>query len=176
MSAVARGEFMSRIDGFVQRHPRDGEPASQRTEVYAGYDDHNLYFIFVVHDSEPEAIRARMSRRESFGGDDSVAVLLDTFHDKRRAYAFRTNPHGVQLDAMWTEGQGYDTSFDTVWDSEGMLTERRLHRSLRHSFQKPALRTHTRATLGRDLHPRGCREESRRNPPGRVSLRMSRDC
>jgi hypothetical protein len=122
MRGVDRGG-MSKVDGFVQRHPRDGEPAGQRTEVYAGYDDDNLYFIFVAHDTEPEAIRARMSRRESFGGDDSVAVLLDTFRDQRRAYVFRTNPYGVQLDAMWTEGQEDDTSFETVWDSEGMLTE-----------------------------------------------------
>jgi hypothetical protein len=123
MRRAAEGEALSMVDGFVQRHPRDGEPASQRTEVYAGYDDDNLYFIFVAHDTEPEAIRARMSRRESFGGDDSVWVLIDTFRDQRRAYAFRTNPFGVQLDAMWTEGQGDDISFDTVWDSEGMLTE-----------------------------------------------------
>jgi hypothetical protein len=113
---------LARVDGFIQRFPHDGEPATQPTEVYAGYDDNNIYFIFVAHDSEPEAIRARMSPREDFGGDDSVAVVLDTFHDQRRGYAFRTNPFGVQLDSMWTEGQGDDISFDTVWDSEGMLT------------------------------------------------------
>jgi hypothetical protein len=123
MRAAERGDVLSKVDGFVQRHPRDGEPARQRTEVYAGYDDDNLYFVFVAHDTEPEAVRARMSRRESFAGDDSVAVLLDTFRDQRRAYFFCANPYGVQRDTMWTEGQGDDVSFDTVWDSEGMLTE-----------------------------------------------------
>lgn len=123
MRAGEPGEVLAKVEGFIQRHPRDGEPASQRTDVYAGYDDDNLYFIFVAHDTEPDAVRARMSRRESFGGDDTVSVLLDTFQDQRRAYFFCANPFGVQLDTMWTEGQGDDISFDTVWDSEGMLTE-----------------------------------------------------
>lgn len=118
-----RSHELARIEGFTQRFPRDGEPATYQTEVYAGYDDDNLYFIFVAHDSEPEAVRARMAPRENAGGDDGVEVLLDTFQDQRRAYHFACNPHGVQADAMWTEGQGIDLSFDTVWDSEGMLTE-----------------------------------------------------
>lgn len=123
MRPASGSEAMSRIDGFIQRRPRDGEPASQRTEVYGGYDDDYLYFIFVAHDTEPRAIRARMSRREDFDGDDTLGVLLDTFRDQRRAYNFGTNPYGVQLDAMMTEGQDTDTSFDTVWDSEGKITE-----------------------------------------------------
>src|SRR5581483_7474431 len=42
--------------------------------------------------------------------------------DHRRAYAFLANPLGVQADALWTEGQDFDFSFDTVWDSEGRVT------------------------------------------------------
>ena len=35
--------------------------------------------------------------------DDTVEVMLDTFHDRRRAYAFQINPLGVQWDAIWSE-------------------------------------------------------------------------
>ncbi len=35
---------------------------------------------------------------------------------------FATNPLGVQLDAIRTEGQDTDYSFDTLWHSEGRLT------------------------------------------------------
>ncbi len=116
-------EQMAAFEGFVQRDPRDGEPATQRTVVYSGYDDLHVYFVFVAYDSEPEKIRAHLTRRENISGDDLVAVYLDTFQDRRRAFVFLTNPFGVQWDALYTEGQGFDISFDTVWQSRGRLTD-----------------------------------------------------
>ena len=115
---------LTKVEGFIQREPRDGEPSSQRTEVYLGYDDKNLYVIFVTFDSEPGKIRARRGPRENPGGDDAVSLTLDTFHDQRRAYTFFTNPLGIQWDGLITEGQGYDGSFDTLWHSKGKVTDR----------------------------------------------------
>jgi hypothetical protein len=110
------------VTNFSQRDPVDGAPSTQRTEAYASYDDRHLYVIFVCHDSEPGKVRARLTRREDFGGDDFVGILLDTFHDRRRAYVFITNPYGIQLDGVTAEGQDDDFSFDTLWRSEGRLT------------------------------------------------------
>src|SRR6202158_3812846 len=115
---------LANVTGRTQRVPSDGAPISQRTEIYLGYDDENLYAIFVCFDREPKKIRARLSRREDVLDDDTVEIMLDTFHDHRRAYAFITNPLGVQLDALWTEGQDFDPSFDTVWNSTGKVTDR----------------------------------------------------
>jgi hypothetical protein len=115
---------LAKVTGLTQRVPRDGAPISQRTEVYLGYDEKNLYSIFVCFDREPKKIRARLSRREDVLDDDTVEIMLDTFHDHRRAYAFIANPLGVQLDALWTEGQDFDPSFDTVWNSTGKVTDR----------------------------------------------------
>ena len=122
-SDVARS--MARVDGFRQNTPRDGDPVSQRTEAYLGYDDTNVYVVFVCFDSEPDKIRAFLSRREDALGDDKVEIFLDTFNDRRRAYVFTVNPLGVQTDGTWVEQEGsqYDRSFDTVWDSRGTLTE-----------------------------------------------------
>ncbi len=111
-------------DGFVQRLPYDGRPATFRTVVYLGYDDEALHVVFVASDDDPAAIRATLGRRETFTNDDLVQILLDTFLDERRAYSFLCNPFGVQFDAVWTEGSGFDFSFDTVWESEGTLTDR----------------------------------------------------
>jgi hypothetical protein len=72
------------------------------TEAYLGYDQKNLYLVFVCFD-DPKKVRARMSRREDIYDDDQVEVMLDTFHDRRRAYAFQTTPLGVQWDAIYTE-------------------------------------------------------------------------
>ena len=115
---------MVRAEGFLQRRPRDGVMATQQTHVYSGYDDENLYVIFVCFDSEAEKIRARMSRREKTEGDDYVFLSLDTFWDKRRSYEFNSNPLGIQTDGRYVEGVGYDKAFDTLWESRGRLTEK----------------------------------------------------
>ena len=115
---------LAKIDRFTQRIPTDGAPSTQQTDAYLGYDDKNLYAIFVCFDDEPQKLRARLSRREDLIEDDSVEIMLDTFHDHRRAYAFLANPLGIQADALWTEGQDFDFSFDTVWNSQGKLTSR----------------------------------------------------
>jgi hypothetical protein len=121
----ARG--MALVTGFVQREPRDGEPVSEPTQAYLGYDEKNLYVVFVCYD-DPAKVRAHETRREDFNGDDDVAIMLDTFHDRRRAYEFEVDPKGVQWDAIWTEqayadtGGNFDTSFDTLWYSKGKLT------------------------------------------------------
>ncbi|MCP3979316.1 MAG: carbohydrate binding family 9 domain-containing protein [bacterium] len=115
---------LGRITGFVQREPEDGEPASQRTHVYGGYDDKQLYFVFVAFDDEPDKMRAHVNRRENIFGDETVEVQLDTFHDQRRAFSFLANPYGIQWDAIWTEGGGFDMSWDTVWQARGKITDR----------------------------------------------------
>jgi len=112
-----------RVSEFVQREPEDGQPASQETHVYLGHDDERLYVVFVAFD-EPQRVRARMTRRESVFPDDTVEIQIDSFNDQRRAFSFLTNPFGIQWDAIWTEGQGFDEAWDTVWDSRGRLTDR----------------------------------------------------
>ena len=114
---------MVRVEGLTQGHPEDGEPASQRTRIYLGYDDLNLYVVFVAFDDEPEKLRANLSRRERIFDDDTVEIMLDTFHDQRRAFAFLCNPRGVQWNALWTEGQGFDMAWNTVWQSRGQVTD-----------------------------------------------------
>jgi hypothetical protein len=120
-------EQMAKVTGFVQRSPHDGEKVSEETAAYLGYDEKNLYVVFVCFD-DPKKVRGRMSRREDIADDDEVAVTFDTFHDRRRAYEFQTTPLGVQWDATYTEasrdeiGGNWDTSWDTVWDSRGKVT------------------------------------------------------
>ncbi len=110
------------VTGFRQNAPGDGDPASLETRVYLSYDDENIYAIFVCFD-DPAKVRARLTKREDIPGDEGVEIFLDTFHDQQRTFVFAANPFGVQLDGLYTEGQGYDFSFDTVWYSEGRITE-----------------------------------------------------
>ncbi len=109
------------VTDFRQNTPGDGTPATEATTAYLSYDDKNLYAVFVCHD-EAGQVRAHLSKREASDQDDGVGVLLDTFRDFHRAYFFYSNALGVQTDAIYTEGQGYDFSFDTLWDNAGRIT------------------------------------------------------
>jgi len=109
------------VTDFRQREPGDGTPASRETTGYVGYDDKNFYVVFVCK-QDPAALRANMAKREAIMGDDIVGVLLDTYHDRRRAYVFVVNPLGIQMDGISTEGQEDDYSFDTLWHSDGRVT------------------------------------------------------
>jgi len=110
------------VKDFRQNIPGDGDLASETTTAYLSYDQKNLYVIFECKDASG-AVRAHLSKREDLDQDDGVGVFLDTFHDKHRAYYYFSNPLGIQEDAIYTEGQGFDTSFDTVWNTEGRLTK-----------------------------------------------------
>ncbi|MBD3869706.1 MAG: carbohydrate binding family 9 domain-containing protein, partial [Acidobacteria bacterium] len=124
MAPTPEFEGMARVNGgFIQRDPVDGDPASQHTDVYLGYDDQNLYVVFVAFDDEPDKIRSHLSRRDNVHGDDIVEIQIDTFLDHRQAYTFLTNPAGVHWDAIWNEGGDFDRSWDTVWQARGKLTD-----------------------------------------------------
>ncbi len=125
MDATGPATQMAKVSNFTQQHPTDGAHATQRTDVYLGYDGSTFYAVWVCFDSQPELVRAHMSRRENIYDDDFVELTLDTFHDQRHGLVFAVNPLGIQADGLWTEGgNGPDNSWDTVWDSEGKLTDK----------------------------------------------------
>ena len=111
-----------KISGFIQNQPRDGEPASEETAVWAGYTKSALYFVFICRDRHAGKIRGHLSRRENILNDDNVTVLLDPFQDHRKGVLFKVNPAGVQADAAWNDLIGADYSYDQVWDSDGRVT------------------------------------------------------
>jgi len=136
LSKIPRVHRAPQLEDFLENHPReaelavtdfrqnapgDGTPATELTTAYLSYDDKNFYAVFVCHDEAGE-VRAHLSKREASDQDDGVGILLDTFRDSHRAYFFYSNPLGVQTDAIYTEGKGYDFSFDTLWDDAGRVT------------------------------------------------------
>lgn len=118
----SRPENQVAITSFRQFRPGDGTPATHETTAYLSYDDKSLYVVFVCKD-DPQLVRAHLAKREDIANDDQVSLYLDTFQDHHRSYLFATNPLGIQLDGIYTEGQGYDYTFDTLWYSEGRLTD-----------------------------------------------------
>jgi hypothetical protein len=122
----------ARANGFRQSEPAEGEPATEDTEVRVLYDGTYLYIGVRALDSEPGRIVGRQLERDSrlgiarfgpSGGDDAVEIILDTFHDRRNAYYFATNPQGVLVDGLITdESYGPDLNWDAVWDVRAHVT------------------------------------------------------
>ena len=104
-----------------QLSPNDSEPAPVKTEVKVLYSENNLYVGFISHDPSPEQIRANVTDRDEFGGDDYVGVFLDTYNNNQNAYEFFVNPLGIQMDALRT-GNSEDLNFDALWYSEAKTT------------------------------------------------------
>jgi len=113
---------LAEITDFIQNTPKDGQVASEKTEVYLAHTKAALYVVFICHDDRASLIRGHLARRENILTDDNVSILLDPFQDRRRGILFSVNAVGVQADAAWTEGNGADYSYDQVWDSEGRVT------------------------------------------------------
>lgn len=125
MNAPEEALGMRAIEGFVQRFPNDGEAVSERTVAYVGYDAEFLYVAFQCFDREPGRIGAHLIPRDALPNDeDSVAVQIDTFRDLTHGYGFQVNPLGVQQDGIYTEGSGFDLSWDAVWRADTTLTTR----------------------------------------------------
>jgi len=112
---------MLKISGFMQRDPKDGAPISQKTDVYIGYTNENLYVVCVCFDSEPNKIRTHMVRREQINDDDEFGFVLDTFKDRKNGVFFYTNPYGVQQDGIWNDFNEPDYSYDMLWNSQGRV-------------------------------------------------------
>ncbi|TAK15302.1 MAG: hypothetical protein EPO35_07840, partial [Acidobacteria bacterium] len=123
----------TRLTGFSEYRPVDGQKASEQTDVLVWYSPSALYFGIIAHDSSPGSIRATNADRDNIGLDDSVRIFLDTFNDRRRAFIFGVNPLGVQEDGVQTEGSfnagrmmgmngSVDLSPDYQFDSKGRLT------------------------------------------------------
>jgi hypothetical protein len=110
---------------FRQQEPNEGEPATEKTEVRLLFDDKNLYVGVHAFDSEPSRINSReLVRDAAFWNDDTVEIILDTYHDRRNAYRFTVNPLGTQQDALITdEGRDINLSWDAPWISAGRTDE-----------------------------------------------------
>ncbi len=121
---LSDGEWANaaRVELTNQFEPQQLSAATERTEAFLMFDKEYLYIAYRAFDSNPSAIRAPVSRRDAIGSDDYVSVWLDTFDDRRRAYAFRFNPLGIQEDGIFTESDSGDLSWDGILESKGVLT------------------------------------------------------
>ena len=76
---------------FVQQVPREGAPATERTETWVMFDSSNIYVAARCWDTAPpERWIANELRRDTnqLRQNDTFGVIFDTFHDRRNGYLF----------------------------------------------------------------------------------------
>src|SRR5688572_101920 len=110
-------QALSPFTEFVQQDPREGEPASERTELWVAFDDQNIYFAAKNYHSDPDRIIATELRRDSslIFQNDSVSIVIDTFHDLRNGFKFQTNALGAIQESAVVDEVNVD-SWNTVWE------------------------------------------------------------
>jgi hypothetical protein len=106
----------NRKGGFRAREPREAEP-TDRTYVSAVYDDHYLYLLIDLQDSQPNRIQGRLTRRDEVSTSDWVSVYLATQNNQRLGYRFSVNAAGVKQDARLLDGSTEDLAYDALWDA-----------------------------------------------------------
>ena len=106
------------IEGLVQDEPVEGMRSSERTEVRLLVDDAALYVGARLFDSRPEAIVARLDRRDGGTSNDSFTLFLDPMRDGRTGVYFGVSASGTQYDGTMSNDDWRDDTWNPVWDSE----------------------------------------------------------
>lgn len=103
---------------FVQSEPLEGQPATEKTDVWVLFDADNLYIGAKLQDSQVSSLVVNDIKKDFVElQQDDFEVLLDTFGDRRNAYVFITNVEGARHDRQVAlEGREINQSWDAVWD------------------------------------------------------------
>lgn len=119
-------------NGFTQHRPHDGRDAEQQTFFAILYDNNNLYVGMKMLDTAPDSIVQRLTRRDNVDGD-VAGIEIDSYNDKRTAFAFAVTSAGVKYDFMVSnDGNNEDATWNPVWwagatkDSLGWYAEMRI--------------------------------------------------
>jgi len=104
---------------FIQTLPREGEPSTEKSDVWIFYDADKIYVTCRCWDSAPpdEWVANEMRRDgNQLRDNDTFGVMFDTFHDRRNAFAFYTNPLGALADQTYTDEGNPNRDWNSVWE------------------------------------------------------------
>ena len=83
-----------------------------------------MYIGYRCHDTEPDQIVSRMSRRDGFEGD-WVEINIDSYHDLKTAFSFTISVSGVKGDEFISnDGNNWDGSWNPIWDAKTAIDDK----------------------------------------------------
>jgi len=113
------------ISDFTQVEPNQGEPSKFKTSVVLLYDDKYLYVGAFCSDGDgKKGIRVPDLRRDfSFRTNDTFAVGIDGFFDRRNTITLAVNPYGAQKDYLSFDDVLFDSDWNGLWKVRTSITE-----------------------------------------------------
>jgi hypothetical protein len=104
--------------GFIMQEPREGEPATEQTDIWVLFDSENLYIAARCWDGHPERWVVTELRHDNGNiiENENLSVSLDTFHDRRNGFMFQTNPLGALREQAFTDEVNINSNWNTVWE------------------------------------------------------------
>jgi hypothetical protein len=103
---------------FVQIDPKEGAPPTERTEVRVLVGNGSLWIGARMYERNPANMRPRLTRRDEQVDGDIFVVIFDPRHDHLSGYYFRISAGGALRDAVGTNFENLDLSWDAVWDAK----------------------------------------------------------
>ena len=105
------------VSGFIQNEPQEGEPASERTDVWILYDRDTFYVVARCWETQPDRLVANEMRRDNRNivQNDQFAFTLDTFYDRRNALLFEVGAAGGRIDGQVTDERQISLDWNPVW-------------------------------------------------------------
>lgn len=127
------------VDPFplVMYQPTYKGVMTERTEIRVAYDDDHLYVSGQLYHVDPDNLRANSFYRDRWSGDETFAIVLDTFNDNENALWFYTTPLGTRFDIAVADDAANgrasnNNNWNTFWDvattrtDEGWFAEIRI--------------------------------------------------
>jgi hypothetical protein len=81
-------------------------------------DHERLYVAVRAYDTGMNRLRSSQLRRDGDleNADDNITVLIDSFHDRRGGFLFRTNPNGAMWDAQLIGLDVLNPNWNGIWE------------------------------------------------------------
>lgn len=116
-----------RHGNFWQQFPTDSIPAEGQTELQLAYDDHHLYVAVKLYSNGNDFVVTSLKRDFSFGSNDNITLVFDTYGDQLNAFVFGMNAFGVRREALIANGGrgrgDWQSSWDNKWFGDARMHE-----------------------------------------------------
>ena len=111
---------------FFMINPDNGKQAikERQTEVKVVYDNTAIYIAATMYDEDPSKQRKELALRDNFVTAEHFGVQLNGYNDGQQEFRFFVSSAGVQIDILYTEATGEDFSYNAIWDSKTVLTDK----------------------------------------------------
>lgn len=140
------------VTSFTQKDPKEGNPVSEKSEVWVSHDDNNIYISGRFSDSNTDSIDVTLMRRDNVVESDWFFVYLDTYNDDRSGYFFAVNAGGSIADGILYNDSWDDDSWDGIWENKTAVDENGWNVEIRIPFTQLRFNESEKMTWGINLN------------------------